>query len=199
MNANALRRKADQAIATALAKRRFRQLAPGRFAREIAPGVDVWVGVGLASHKRGGEVDADPMVGVRNGAVEHLVGSGPGEATLFRPLYELMPDGGYRTWSFNEHDVDEQADALADAVTDIGIPAMADFASLEQLEAGLREFAFADIRRSRLPALLVTVGDRNAARRQIADELSRLQQLGDLPMAEEYEELAARILATRDS
>ncbi len=199
MSSSTIRSRADQAIGLALEKRGFRPLAPGRFAREIVQGVDGWVGVGLGSHKRGGQVDADPMVGVRHRAVEDIVGSGPGDATLFRPLYEVLPGAHYRTWSFDDSNVEGQATALAKAITEVGVRAMREFVSLDDLEAGLREVAFADVRRSRLPAVLLARGDPDAARHEISVERSQLQKLGDAAMVEEYEELASRILGRATS
>lgn len=194
-----LRTRVDQALEVRLAELGFNRARDGLYLREIAPDVAAWVGIGLASRKRGGEVDADPMVGVRYEPVERLVPSAAAhDATVFRPLYELI-GSGYTTWSFGPDNVNEQADALAEAIQDAAMPFMQSLTSPEAIKAALTSWAFADIRRRRLPAFHLAEGDEPGARDELARQKAQLKQESDPAMLEEYERFATELLASRRS
>jgi len=184
-----------------LTKRGYSRVTEGVYLLPIAAGVFGWVGIGLASRKRGGEVDADPMVGVRHDEVEALVPAGSREAdpTILRPLYELLPGRNYKTWSFNEDNLDEQAVALVESVVEHGQRLMHELKTLDALEEALEEWAFTDIRRTRLPVVLLLQGDRDAAAAALAREKRALADTGDEAIEAEYEEFATRLLADRSS
>jgi hypothetical protein len=192
-----LRMRVDQAVERRLERLGFTKARDGVFLREISPGVSGWIGVGLASQKRGGEVDADPMVGVRYEPVEQLVpSSAPHDATVFRPLYELLPGSGYRTWSFSQDGVEEQADALADTVEEAAVPFMDSLASPNAIKEALTSWAFADIRRRRLPAFRLVEGDEAGARDEVDRQKAILEDEGDRAMLEEYERFSRELLAS---
>jgi hypothetical protein len=123
--------------------------------------------------------------------VEELVRSGEASATLQRPLFEVLSGGGYRTWTFNSENVEMQADVLAAAIQDEAVPYLRGLVTLPQIETALREWAFADIRRLRLPAVLILRGEPAEARRVVQEELGALRH--DAAMAAEYEQAAARL------
>lgn len=192
-----LRARVDQALEERLEQLGFQKARDGVFLREIAPDVAGWIGIGLASHKRGGEVDADPMVGVRYEPVERLIPSSEShDATVFRPLYELVPGGGYRTWSFDVGDVEEQADELAEAVEEVGMPFMDSLASRDAIEQALTSWAFADVRRRRLPAFRLAEGDEVGAREELDRQKAILQEVTDPAMLEEYDRFTRELLAS---
>lgn len=119
----------------------------------------------LAEAKRGGTVDVDPVVGVRYEAVEALVDDSQTSATVFRPLYELFTPTKYKTWTFETDHIAAQARALGEAVDEIAVPFMQSLTSLEAVERALREWAFADVRRRRLPAVVLIQHGADAARK----------------------------------
>jgi hypothetical protein len=187
----------DRAIERQLTRLGFEKARDGVFLREMAPGFSAWLGIGLASQKRGGEVDADPMVGVRYEPVEALLPSAaPYDATVFRPLYELLPGGGYRTWSFDPESIDEQAASLAEAIEQEAMPFMRSLGSPEAIAEALETWAFADVRRRRLPAFRLAQGDIDAARAEVDRERSQLED-DDPGLLDEYEIFARQLLASR--
>lgn len=194
---SSLKTAVDRAIERQLARLGFEKARDGVFLREMTTGCSAWLGIGLASQKRGGEVDADPMVGVRYEAVEALLPSAaPCDATVFRPLYELLPGSGYRTWSFDAEGIDEQAASLAEVIEREAIPFMRSLGSPEAIAEALETWAFADVRRRRLPAFRLVQGDVAAARAEVDRERS---QLGDEDpgLLDEYDSFARQLLASR--
>jgi hypothetical protein len=191
-----LRAAVDEAVAERLTKRGYSRVSEGVYLLAIAPGVLGWVGIGLASRKRGGEVDADPMVGVRHDEVEALLSAGSGQAdpTILRPLYELLPGGNYKTWSFNEDNLDQQAEALVESVVQHGQRLVHELKTLDALKDALEKWAFADTRRTRLPVVLLLQGDRDAAAGAVAREKRALADRGDEAIEAEYEEFATRVM-----
>ena len=197
MRTSALRKAVDAAIAARLAERGYREVSEGIYLLPLAPGIFGWVGVGLASRKRGGEVDADPMVGVRHDEVEGLMPTPSGEAepTILRPLYELFPDGGYKTWSFTEANLEEQAEALVQSVVEHGQGLMHELKELDAIAEALTEWAFSDTRRTRLPVVLLLQGDVASAEAEVARQREMLADVGDASISAEYEQFAARLFA----
>ena len=194
-----LRTRVDQALEARLTSIGFIKARDGIFLRSIAPNVSGWIGIGLASRQRGGEVDADPMVGVRYEPAERLVPSSAAhDATVFRPLYELLSGSGYRTWSFDGDNVEEQADALTDAVQHVAVPFIESLASPEAVKEALTTWAFADVRRRRLPALRLAEGDEAGARTELSRQKSQLEEENDPAALQEYETFARELFASGD-
>ena len=192
-----LRTEVDRAIERRLTSLGFEKARDGVFLREIAPNISAWIGIGLASRKRGGQVDADPMVGVRYEPVEELLPSGaPHDATVFRPLYELLSDGDYMTWSFERENVDEQATALAEAVENAAVPFLESLASPEAVGEALETWAFADVRRRRLPAFRLAQGDAAGARAEVDRQRAQLED-DDPGLLDEYDSFARELLAAQ--
>lgn len=196
---DSLRRQVDDALREALASREFTPLQDGVFSIELVPEIRGWVGIGLATEKRGGEVDADPMVGVRYEPVEKIVRSSASvQPTVIRPLYELIEGGEYQTWSFNERNLATQAEALAEALVSHAIPFFESLTTVTAIEEALRSWSFADRRRTRLPALLLAQGDEEGARAAIERETALLETDGDQASLADYETFAAQLLAGSD-
>ncbi len=192
-----LRAEVDRALERCLCDAGFEKARDGVFLREIAPNIFGWIGIGLASRKRGGEVDADPMIGVRYEPVEELLPSGaPYDATVFRPLYELLPGGAYMTWSFNPDNVAQQAEALAAVIERAAVPFMESLSSPQAVREALEGWAFADVRRRRLPAFRLAEGDVAGARAEVERERSQLEE-DDPGLLDEYDTFARELLASR--
>lgn len=169
-------------------------MQPGIFLRPRMHDFNAWISLPVASEKRGQEVDVNPMVGVRHEATEAIVDDGPAAPTFLRPLYEVRDDRAYRTWAFDREHLSEQATALADEIENEAIPWLESLTTLSGLEAALRECAFADTRRARLPAVVLQRHGRDAARAEVDRELADLRNAGDEDMRREYAEQVDRLL-----
>jgi hypothetical protein len=183
-----------RALGDELGSRGFQRIASGIYMLDVAPGCRGWIGVGLAAATRGGAVDADPMVGVRHDAVEALLDEDESSATVFRPLYELFSPTTYRTWTFELDRIAAQARALGEAVELSAVPFMESLASLEAVERALREWGFADVRRRRLPAVVLIQVGADAARAEAERELALLEDEDDEPQRSDYEAFIAELL-----
>ena len=107
---------------------------------EVGEGVLGWLGLNRAGrHRRPGEVEINPVVGVRHQAVEQLVAELRGEKfhayqppTVSTPVGYLMPDERYEAWIITD-DADEQAAGLVAAVERYAVPFMRSTSGLEAL------------------------------------------------------------------
>lgn len=118
----------------------FKKRAGQVFTIEVADGVLGWLGLNRASrHRPPGEVEINPVVGVRHQAVEQLVAELRGEKfhpyqppTVNTPLGYLMPDDRYRAWIITD-DAEEQAADLVAAVEHYAMPFMKSTSDLAAL------------------------------------------------------------------
>ena len=138
----------------------------------------------MATQKLGREARADPMVEVRRQDVEQFIGCDDGPATVMRPQYELFPDGSYLTWPFRADSLEDDAESLARAIDEKGVPLMRSLDSRSAVEAALRDWTSDHVRLTRLPALLLAGGNEAAAREAIADELERVRDISDAGFVE---------------
>lgn len=90
-----------------------------------------WLGMNRASrHTRAGELEVNPVIGVRHQAVERVVAELRGERfhayqppTVSNPLGYLMPGSRYRSWFVNAADPDPSVvEHLVAAVEEYGLP-----------------------------------------------------------------------------
>jgi hypothetical protein len=182
-----------RALDSELGSRGFNAAASGVYTRDLTPEVAGWLGAPLAEAKRGGAVDVDLMVGVRHAAVESLVDDSQTSATVFRPLYELFSPTQYRTWTFETGNIDAQARVVGEAVDEVAVPFMQSLTSSEGVERALRDWAFADIRRRRLPALVLLQRGADAATEAARRELSLLDEADEATRAD-YKSFVDRLL-----
>lgn len=187
------RAKVDDAVRAALAAQGFRLKVPGRFTRPLSRACEAWVSVPLA--ERGEALDANPMLGVRHVAVEEMLQTcglaDEASGTAFRPLYEWLGTG-YRFWEFGRSNVDKAAEQLAEAVEE-AMPGVEVVASDEGVETALIAWAFADVRRLRLPALLLVNSDRERFEAQVREERAGLESGADAAVVREYDEQVERL------
>src|SRR5690242_10447195 len=92
----------------------FRKRAGQVLTAELAPDVLGWIGLNRATkHRAPGEVEINPVVGVRHQAVERLVAELLGikfhayvPPTVCTPLGYLLPEARFRSWLFVRNRVD---------------------------------------------------------------------------------------------
>lgn len=118
----------------------FRKRAGQVFTIEVTDGVLGWLGLNRASrHRPPGEVEINPVVGVRHQAVEQIVAELRGEKfhpyqppTVSTPLGYLMPGDRYRAWIITD-DAEEVAADLVAAVECYAMPFMKSSSDLAAL------------------------------------------------------------------
>lgn len=101
------------------------------FTMDVSEGVLGWLGLNRATrHRSPGEVEINPVVGVRHQEVERIVAELRHEAfhayqppTVSTSLGYLMPDNRYQAWILTD-DAEEEAADLVSAVNDYAVPFM---------------------------------------------------------------------------
>lgn len=162
------------------------QRTRGIFTIELAPGVLGWLGLNHATrYQEAGQVDVNPVVGVRHQAVERLIAELRGEKyheylppTVSTPIGYVMPERRYVTWEFDgQHGMAAGWSALITAVTDYGVPFMRSLilleATLEAINEGLSQRP-----EYHVPTILEEIGrhdDALAALARVVDELGERQ------------------------
>ncbi len=102
------------------------------FTRELGGDVLGWLGLNRATRGRQrGEVEVNPVVGVRHQGVERMVAELRGESfhayqppTVNTPLGYLMPEQRYRGWVIEADGSADVLEDLASAVAEYAIPFM---------------------------------------------------------------------------
>ena len=87
----------------------------------------------------------------------------------------------------------DQADSLAEVIESHALPVLRTLTTLEEIEAALREWSFADVRRRKLPAVLILLNRPEEARAVVQTELDDLRATSDPTAMAEYEQAAARL------
>lgn len=175
--------------AAPLADLGFRKRAGGIFTTDLDDEVFGWLGLNRASrHRPAGEVEVNPVVGVRHQGVERLVAEYCGQkfhpyvpATVVTPLSHLMPDGRYRTWVFGaSNDDDASGREMVAAIEKYGLPFMRATVTLPELSRRIEDgFGIDSQLDYRRPVALLLAGDRAGARRALEAALTRLGDRGD--------------------
>jgi hypothetical protein len=159
----------------------FRKRAGEVFTIELVDGVLGWLGLNHASrHRRPGEAEVNPVVGVRHQAVERLVAELRGEKfheyqppTVSTPIGYVMPAHRYMAWVFGAEHGPVPTTELMAAVTHYGLPFMRSLvglpAVLEAINQGLCHYP--EYRRPAVLAVMGRHGDATAAVERAVDEL----------------------------
>lgn len=168
------------------------------FTIEMNSDVVGWLGLNRATqHRAHGEVEINPVIGVRSQPIERLVAELRGDKfhaysppTICTPLGYLMPGGKYKAWLLA---ADAPGNATADmvgAVRQYGVPfirSMMDLKRLvEELERGRGVSGQVIYRR---PAAWFLLGDFMRARESIAETVAGLQTRND-PAAMDFKKYA---------
>jgi len=186
------------AIVAALAKIGLKKRAGYVFTLDLAPNVLGWLGLNRATRHHGpGEVEINPIIGVRFQDIERLVAECRGEKfhayqppTIGSPLGYLTPQNKYMAWMFVPGRSEEVATDMANAIAMHGVPFMRSALDLADVRPRLQErFGVADQLDYRRPAASLLAGDVEQARALLDNSLATLGARTDLA-AEDFRRFA---------
>lgn len=170
----------------------FKKRAGQVFTMEVGDGVLGWLGLNRATrHRPPGEVEINPVVGVRHQAVEQLVAELRGEKfhayqppTVSTPLGYLMPGERYRAWVLTAGTEHEAAD-LVEAVEKYAVPFMTATSDLASLCQRLDDrMGFDHQLVYRRPAARLLAGDPDGAKSLLDDAEAELGARDDAAAVE---------------
>lgn len=193
---------AIKSITPLLAEFNFRKRAGQIFTAEIADDALGWLGLNQASrHRPAGEVEINPVVGMRHQGVERIVAECRGERfhayqppTVSTPLGYLLPESGYRAWMFgNDRSAEGVAQELVRTIAQYGVPFMHSTAALPELCHRLDEgMGFEHQVMYRRPVAWLLVGDPRRAENILDETLAELADRSDVA-AEEFRRFGATL------
>lgn len=163
------------------------------FTFDLAPGVLGWLGLNSATKHRGpGEVEINPVIGVRFQEVERLVAECRGDKfhaylppTVCSPLGYLMPENKYISWVFAPGRSEEVATDMTNAIATHGLPFMRSVVDLAELRRRLHGRCGFDHQLAyRRPAAAFLAGDMDQARALLNDTIADLGARTDLAAAD---------------
>jgi hypothetical protein len=177
-----------------LAELGFRKRARGIFTIDLEPEVLGWLGLNRATqHRPAGEVEINPIVGVRHQAVERIIAACRGETfhtyqppSVSTPIGYLMPEARYRAWVFAD-DVAAGAVArdMAAAIESWAKPFMRSTSSLPELSRRIEEgMGVEDQLNYRHPVVLYLTGEIVAARTVLHETRRKVANRTDLAAQE---------------
>ena len=174
----------------------FRSSADGILLRPIRPGFETFVGLNAAIHRVDGLVGINPVVGVRDDAVENLLTEltgNRGTTTLSISLGYLMPEQRYIEWKFGTADTDI-AKSLLHSIRTFGFPAVESLASPEAIIESLktRRMTIDQNRAYRLPVAYLLRGKKKLAIQELHCELDSVGDRADTA-AKDYRRFAYRL------
>jgi hypothetical protein len=111
------------------------------FTMDLAPGVLGWLGLNRATrHRAPGDVEINPVVGVRFQDVERIVAECRGvkfhayePPTISSPLGYVMPETSYKAWVFRTQASEKVALEMTHAIKTHGLPSMRSVVDLSEL------------------------------------------------------------------
>lgn len=161
----------------------FRKRAGAIFTLELAAEVTGWLGLNHASrHRPTGQVEVNPVVGVRHQAVEQLIAELREDKsqeytapTVSTPIGYVMPEHRYMSWEFGgQHGTVAGSDLIA-AIRNYGIPFMRSLTSLPALFDAVNK-GFSQCPEYHVPTLLEIMGRHDDA---MIAMTRAIQELGD--------------------
>ncbi|WP_375756093.1 hypothetical protein [Corallococcus exercitus] len=176
-----------------LAKLGFRKRAGHVFTLDLAPNVLGWLGLNRATrHLAAGEVEINPVIGVRFQEVERLVAECRGEkfhayqpSTISSPLGYLMPEKKYKAWVFAPGRSETVATDMTNAIAMHGVAFMRSVVDLDELRKLLRgEFGLEHQLAYRRPTAALVAGEPEQARALLDEALAAIGARTDLAAAE---------------
>ena len=181
---------------------------PGLYTVELGDDVLGWLGLNRATHKTGGSLLVNPVVGVRNQKLERVVAQlcdtkfhAYIPPSISTGVGFLMPEQHFLEWTFSpEHDPTATASELVQAVQQFGLPFMRANADLQQLLNTMMHsrFGIPDQLVYRIPVALMMLGQTKSAEAEVDKELARLAD-ADYPAADNYRKFANAFLNVEGS
>jgi hypothetical protein len=187
------KRDAVEAVGPLLGDLGLEKRAGQVFTIELAPGVLGWLGLNRATqHRAPGEVEVNPVVGIRFQEVERVVAECRGDkfhaylpATVGGPLGYLMPEKKYKTWVFDAANAVNVAADMAGAIAAYGLPFMRSVVALEQLRQQFEARSALDQQLAyRRPVAAMLAGDDAQARALLDQEIAAIGGRTDLAAAD---------------
>lgn len=192
------------AVAPLLAKIGFRKRAGEIFTVELSKDVLGWLGLNRATkHRVAGEVEINPVVGVRHQEVERMVAELRGEKvhayqppTIGTHLGYLLPEARYKSWVFTADRAKAMADEMAAAIAEHGLAFMQSMKGLGELCRAIEERSGLAIIESqavyRRPVVWLLSNDARRAAEELDKALAVLGERSDMA-ATDFRRFAAAI------
>lgn len=183
----------SESVGPLLAQLGFKKRAGDIFTIELADDALGWLGMNKATQGRpAGEVEVNPVVGVRHQGVEQLVAELRGEKfhsylppTVSSPLGYLMPDARYKGWLFTPAEVDAVAADMAAAIAAHAVPFMQSCASLGEICRRLEQGRGLEHQALyRLPVARFLAGDAAQAASLLESSMAKMRERTDAAAAE---------------
>jgi hypothetical protein len=168
----------------------------GVLLRPICPGFEMFVGLNTATHRGDGVIGINPVVGLRDSAVENLIAElagHRGSVTLSISLGYLMPERRYVEWEFGTADP-VLAASLRDNIRMFGYPLIESLASRGAVADALKDnrMTFNESRAYRLPVVYFLQGKKDLLIQDLRNQLDAMHDRTDMA-AMEYRIFAERL------
>ena len=182
-----------ESVTPLLAELGFKKRAGDIFTVELAEDVIGWLGLNRATQGRPpGEVEVNPVVGVRHQEIERIVAELRGEKfhayqppTISTPLGYLLPQARYRAWIFVSSGASNTAKEMVAAIAEHGLPFMRSVVKLSDLCRCLEEMSgFEHQLIYRRPTAWLLAGDMTRASKVLDDSLKAVKDRRDVAATE---------------
>ena len=190
------------AVTPMLLKLGFKKRAGGIFTIDLSKDVIGVIGLNRATkHRPPGEVEINPVVGVRHQEVERLVAELRGDkfhayqpSTIATPLGYVMPENRYRSWVFTVDRAETVATEMVATIAAHGLAFMHSMKGLTDLCRALDEgrVGFEHQLAYRRPVAWLLAGDPMRAREKLDQSVAALGDRSDLA-AEELRRFATAL------
>lgn len=161
------------------------------FTIELSKEVLGWVGLNRATkHRPAGEIEINPVIGVRHQQVERLVAELRGQKfhayippTISTALGYVLPEASYRAWIFTADRARVMANEMVAAIAEHGLALMRSKVELSDLCRALEQgsrLAIEDSAIYRRPVARLLSGDARRAAEELNKSLAALGDRSDL-------------------
>jgi hypothetical protein len=193
-----------EAVRSLLANHGFKKRKGDLFTIEMSSGVLGWVGLNRATkYLSVGEVEINPVVGVRHQEVERLVAECRGDkfhsyvpATIATPLGYVLPEARFRSWLFGgDRSAPSASDEMVAAIVEYGIAFMRSMIGLDELRRGLERdsrIGIEDVSVYRRPVVSLLLGNQQRASEELDESVAALGNRSDLA-SEDFRRFAAAL------
>lgn len=174
----------------ALASAGFKKRSGEVYTRQVAEDVLGWLGLNKAVNRQDGLLEVNPVVGVRDQALERVVAEMLGEKfheyappTVSVHLGYVMPEDRYRPWLFGgDMSVEGVVGEMVAAILSYGVPFMDGLSSLKAVVDSMsgNRAGIADQLAFRRPVGYLLLGDNVSAREALGSWLERIGDRQDL-------------------